>query len=114
MPEFNKELIAATLVPLVLTILADGESYGYQIIRKIRERSAGQLDVAEGTLYPVLRKLEERGLVETQWRTADNERQRKYYVLKKQGRVTLEAERTNWNTINQLLQSLWTANPTLT
>ncbi|WP_338868640.1 helix-turn-helix transcriptional regulator [Spirosoma sp. SC4-14] len=114
MPEFNKELIAATLVPLVLTILADSESYGYEIIRKIRLCSQGQLEVAEGTLYPVLRKLEQRGLVETQWRTAENERQRKYYALKQQGRVVLEAERANWNMINQLLQSLWTTNPTLT
>ena len=114
MPEFNKELIAAAMMPLVLTILAEGESYGYEIIRKIRSRSGGQLEVAEGTLYPVLRKLEERGLVETQWRTATNERQRKYYVLKSQGQVFLEAERTNWIMINQLLQSLWTANPTLT
>ncbi|GAB4050675.1 PadR family transcriptional regulator [Spirosoma litoris] len=114
MPEINKELIAATLVPLVLTILADGESYGYEIIRNIRLRSQGQLDVAEGTLYPVLRKLEQRGLVQTQWRTADNERQRKYYALKQQGREVLEAERANWNMINQLLQSLWNLNPTLT
>ncbi|ADB39814.1 PadR family transcriptional regulator [Spirosoma linguale] len=114
MSEINKELIAATLVPLVLTILADGESYGYEIIRNIRLRSAGQLDVAEGTLYPVLRKLEQRGLVQTQWRTADNERQRKYYALKTQGREVLQAERANWNMINQLLQSLWTTNPTLT
>lgn len=114
MNDLTKELVAAAMVPLVLSVLAQGESYGYDLIRQVRERSGGKLDVAEGTLYPVLRKLEERGLVETEWRKADNERQRKYYRLKDQGRATLESERSNWNAINQLLQNLWNANPTLT
>lgn len=112
MQELNKELVAAAMVPLVLSILNDGENYGYEIIRKIRLLSGGKLEVAEGTLYPVLRKMEERGLVEARWHTAPNERQRKYYSLKDRGQATLETERMNWNFVNQLLQNLW--NPTLT
>ncbi len=114
MTDLTKELVAAAMVPLVLSVLAQGESYGYDLIRQVRERSGGKLDVGEGTLYPVLRKLEERGLVEAEWRKADTERQRKYYRLKEQGRATLETERRNWNAINQLLQNLWNANPALT
>ena len=108
MNDFSKELIAAAMMPLILSVLAQGENYGYEIIRQVRQLSAGKLDVGEGTLYPVLRKLEERGLVETEWRQAPNDRQRKYYRLKEQGQAMLEVERTNWMTINQLLHQLWT------
>ncbi len=114
MNDLTKELVAAASVPVVLAVLGRGESYGYDIIRQVRELSGGRLDFSEGTLYPVLRKLEERGLVETEWRKADNERQRKYYRLKDDGRATLDAERRNWNAINSLLQNLWNANPALT
>ncbi|MBN8826583.1 MULTISPECIES: PadR family transcriptional regulator [unclassified Spirosoma] len=110
----NKELVAAAMVPLVLSILTQQENYGYEIIRQVRELSGGKLDLAEGTLYPVLRKLEQRGLVESFWQTAQNDRHRKYYRLKEQGRETLAAERTHWNLVNQLLQHLWTPNPSLT
>lgn len=109
----SKELMAAALVPMLLAVLAQEESYGYEIIQKVRAASGGTLNVGEGTLYPVLRKMEERGLVETEWRTATNERQRKYYRLKDQGRAALAEEQTNWNTINQILQSLWTSKPNL-
>ncbi len=114
MHELTKELVAAALMPLVLSVLAQGESYGYAIIRTVRDQSGGKLDVGEGTLYPILRKLEERGLVETEWRRADNDRQRKYYRLQDRGHAALATERTNWNTINQLLQTLWNASPSLT
>lgn len=111
---FTKELVAAAMVPLVLSVLAQQENYGYEIIRQVRELSGGKLDLAEGTLYPVLRKLEQRGLIESFWQIAQNDRQRKYYRLKEQGRDTLAAERTNWNLVNQLLQHLWNLNPSLT
>lgn len=112
MNDFSKELIAATLTPLILSVLAQGETYGYEMIRKVKELSDGKLDVGEGTLYPLLRKLEERGIVETQWRQAPNDRQRKYYRLKQQGQVMLETERANWLVMHQLLQTLW--KPSLT
>lgn len=112
MNDFSKELISAAMMPLVLSVLARGESYGYDIIRNVKELSKGELDVGEGTLYPLLRKLEERNLIESEWRQAENDRQRKYYRLKDQGHATLEVERRNWIAINQLLQTLWT--PSLT
>lgn len=111
--EPRKELIAAALVPILLSVLEHEESYGYEIIQKVRAASGGALNVGEGTLYPVLRKMEERGLVETDWRKADNDRQRKYYRLKDQGRAALAEEQLNWNALNQILQSLWTSNPRL-
>ena len=61
--EFNKELMASSLAPMILLIIRRQESYGYEIIQQLREKTGGELAVAEGTLYPVLRKMEEKGWI---------------------------------------------------
>jgi len=107
MPEFSKDLIAATSIPLILSILEEGESYGYEIIKQIKEKSGGSLAFAEGTLYPVLKKLEEKKFISSKWKTADSERQRKYYRITAAGKKQLQSEKANWQFINQLLEQLW-------
>ena len=107
MPDFPKDLIAATSIPLLLTVLGEGESYGYEIIKNIKERSGGKLEFAEGTLYPVLKKLEEKKLITATWKTAGNERQRKYYRITAAGKKQLATEKANWKLINQILELLW-------
>lgn len=109
--DLSKDLMAAALAPMLLALLAQEESYGYEIIQKIKARSSGTLELGEGTLYPVLRKLEERGLLETEWRQAEGGRKRKYYRLHEEGHAALASEQANWNTVNQILQALW--NPAL-
>jgi len=59
-----KDMVAASAKPLLLSILAGGESYGYEIIQKVRELSGGQIEWSDGMLYPVLHRLERDGLIE--------------------------------------------------
>ena len=63
-----KELVAASTVPLVLSVLAQGESYGYALIQRVRELSDGRITWTEGMLYPVLHWMADEGLVESEWK----------------------------------------------
>ena len=65
----DKDLVAASATPLVLAILADGENYGYAILKRIRELSGGELEWSDGMLYPLLHRLGRLGYVTTEWRT---------------------------------------------
>ena len=103
----SKELIAASSRPLVLSILAEGESYGYAMIQRVKELSAGEIRWADGMLYPVLHRLEREGLIEAEWKASDTGRKRKYYQLKEEGRTALAAERTQWRSVNATLLNLW-------
>ena len=103
----SKDLVAASATPIILSVLLEGESYGYEIIRRVRMLSAGTLDWSEGMVYPALRRLEERGLLKARWVAADGERRRRYYSITTRGREELAAEREVWRTINSALVRLW-------
>jgi DNA-binding PadR family transcriptional regulator len=66
----DKDLVAASATPLVLTILAESESYGYAILKRVRELSGGELEWTDGMLYPLLHRLRRLGYVTTEWRTS--------------------------------------------
>lgn len=95
----SKDLVAASAVPLVLSILREGDSYGYAIIRRVAELSEGRLQWTEGMLYPVLHRLEDQGLVASLWRDAENGRRRKYYRISRAGLAELEAQRGQWDAV---------------
>ena len=101
----TKELVAASTVPLVLSILAEEENYGYALIQKVRELSEGQIEWTEGMLYPVLHWMEKQGLIESEWKQA--ERKRKYYRLRRKGHTALASEKAQWLTVNETLRKLW-------
>ena len=105
--DLGKDLVAASATPLVLAILADGESYGYAIIKRVGELSGGHLQGTDGMLYPVLHRLERQGLVASRWRSSDSGRRRKYYRLTKDGRTQLDAERKRWQIVDQTLHRIW-------
>lgn len=107
MKDLNKDLMASSLAPIVLMILRGGESYGYEIIQELRDKTGGQLNVAEGTLYPVLKKMEAKQWIESSWKTADTGRERKYYKLTSEGKMELEEQYSQWNFINELIDKLW-------
>src|SRR5262245_66312963 len=92
---------------MVLGILADGQSYGYAILRRISELSGGELDWTDGLLYPLLHRLERLGYVESSWRTVPGGRRRKYYRVTSQGRAELAEQRRQWATVVQALDNLW-------
>ena len=103
----NKELVAASTVPLVLSVLTEGENYGYALIQRVRELSGGKIEWTEGMLYPVLHWMEKEKLIESEWREAGTGRKRKYYRLRKEGRKTLQEEKQQWMTVHETLNNLW-------
>ena len=102
-----RELVAATTRPLLLGILAEGESYGYALIQRVKELSNGQLQWTEGMLYPVLHRLENEGLIEAEWKEAESRRRRKYYRLTRPGKKAANLEREQWLSVHQTLDALW-------
>lgn len=103
----SKALVTASLKPIILSILAEGENYGYRIIQRIDDLSEGQLQWTTGTLYPQLHGLENEGLVEAYWQAVENAPRRKYYRLTPAGRRALEYERRQWLDVNRILIKLW-------
>ena len=105
--EINKDLIAASSTPLVLAILAAGDSYGYAILQRVRELSGGQLQWTDGMLYPVLHRLERMGHVTARWQVAETGRRRKYYRITSRGRRHVEEGREQWQAVDSTLQRVW-------
>ncbi len=110
----TKELAAASTVPLVLSVLTEGENYGYALIQRVRELSGGKIEWTEGMLYPVLHWMEKEDLIEAEWREAETGRKRKYYRLRKEGRKALQVEKQNWLTVHETMEKLWKHQPRLT
>jgi DNA-binding PadR family transcriptional regulator len=104
----RKDLTAASSTPLVLAILAEGDSYGYAILQRVREVSDGRMEWTDGMLYPVLHRLERLGHVESRWEAASG-RRRKYYRLTSQGRAQLAEERAQWQAVDATLRGIWRA-----
>ena len=105
----TKDLVAASAAPLVLAILAEGDSYGYAIIKRVGELSGGQLRWTDGMLYPVLHRLERLGYVEARWATAESGRRRRYYRITQAGRAHLATQREQWQVVDSTLRGIWRA-----
>jgi PadR family transcriptional regulator len=103
----DKDLVAASATPLVLAILAKGESYGYAILKQVRALSAGELEWTDGMLYPLLHRLHRLGYVTTEWRTPPEGRRRKYYGITDDGRAALADQQQQWLTITRALNDVW-------
>lgn len=103
----SKDLIAASATPLLLAILKESDSYGYAIIKRVKEMSDNQLVWTEGMLYPVLHRLEEQGLIESYWYKAESGRQRKYYRIQPRGVEELEVQKKQWEMVVAALAKTW-------
>jgi DNA-binding PadR family transcriptional regulator len=103
----TKALVAASSKPLILSILAHGKSYGYQIIKNVERLSGGELEWTDAMLYPVLHRMEKDGLVQSEWNIGDNGRRRKYYALTPAGQEALEQQKSEWMNVHRALQKLW-------
>jgi PadR family transcriptional regulator PadR len=102
-----KDLVAASAIPLVLAILDEGESYGYAILKRIDELSAGELEWTDGMLYPLLHRLDRLGYVEAHWDSAQGGRRRRYYRITDAGRKALSEQRRQWEVVSGALQNAW-------
>ncbi len=107
--DINKDLIAASSTPIVLSILAKEDSYGYAILQRVRELSGGLMEWTDGMLYPVLHRLERLGYIEARWEVAESGRRRKYYRITDQGRSQLAEERRQWQAVDATLRDVWQA-----
>lgn len=105
----SKALIAASTKPLLLSVLQGGESYGYQIIKKMKSLSGGRLEWSFGMLYPVLHRLEKDGFVACRWKPSVQGRLRKYYRLTAAGLRELESEKDQWLAVHEVFAGLWAA-----
>ena len=103
----EKKLVAAPTEPLILSLLAKGESYGYELIQEVKQLSGEQIKWTDGMLYPVLHRMEENGCIKSRWVEMENGRKRKYYSIKGEGRQALKNKREQWTVISAVLGSLW-------
>lgn len=105
----SKDLVAASATPLVLSILSEGESYGYAILKRVSELSEGELQWTDGMLYPVLHRLERNGAVKASWGRSDAGRRRKYYRLTSAGVEQLANQQRQWKLVDSTLRGIWLA-----
>jgi transcriptional regulator len=94
------DLLQGTLDLLILKTLNGGPIHGYRIAQKIRNLSEDVLRVEEGSLYPALYRLEQKGLIESEWGVSDNNRQARFYRLTRKGRRDMEAEAASWDRLS--------------
>ncbi len=100
----KKDVWQGTLALMVLkTLDVLGPQHGYGIARRIEQISENLLAVNQGTLYPVLIKLEQEGSISSTWGTSDNNRRAKFYTLTKRGRKQLQAESKHWRQTTQII-----------
>jgi DNA-binding PadR family transcriptional regulator len=90
------DFVGSTVEMLVLKLLSERAMYGYEIIQIVNDRTDGAFSWKEGTLYPVLHRLEGRGMLATEWQTGDTGKRRKYYKLTSRGLARAEEKASEW------------------
>ena len=99
----RSDLLQGTLDLLILQVASIGPMHGYAIAQRMQQISKDALQVQQGSLYPALHRLEERGLLRAEWQTTATGREAKFYSLTKAGRKQLDVERTNWERLAQAI-----------
>jgi PadR family transcriptional regulator PadR len=107
----ERELKRGSLELIVLHLLSSGEAYGYEIVTKLSERTEGALEITDGTLYPVLYRLERGGFVTVRWETPQRGVPRKYYRLTPEGTVELKRLNREWTAFAEAMTRLVHSSP---
>jgi PadR family transcriptional regulator, regulatory protein PadR len=102
-PPRKHELFPGTLDMLVLRVLSREELHGWAITSKLEQLSRSALQVDEGSLYPALYRMEEKGWIDAEWKLTENKRRAKYYRLTRAGRKQLETEQKNWESMSEII-----------
>ena len=97
----KSDLPQGTLDLLILTVVASGPQHGYAIAQRLQQISRDVIQVGQGSLYPALHRLDNRGLLATEWRRSETGREAKYYTLTNKGRSALEHERASWRRLTK-------------
>ena len=101
----QSEVLKGHVDLLLLAALEGGPAHGYAIVDAVRSRSGGAFDLAEGTVYPALYRLERRGLLESAWADGDGARRRRVYRLTRKGRTELVRQRKTWGSYVRAMQT---------
>ncbi len=102
----DKEILKGSLDVILLQLLTEDEMYGYKIAKRIKKMANNSLEIGEGTLYPALKRLEEKKYLEAYWDSSGCGNNRKYYKTTENGKTELGKKLESWNTINDLIQGL--------
>lgn len=106
MAKTNSDQLHGTLDMLVLKVLAPGAQHGYGIAMRLEQLSSEVLRVEEGSLYPALYRMEQRGWISSEWAVTENNRRARFYRLTRTGRRQLEAETDSWVRLTAAVQSV--------
>jgi transcriptional regulator len=109
MPKTNSDQLHGTLDMLVLKVLANGPLHGYGIATRLQQVSKDVLQVEEGSLYPSLYRMEQRGWLSSEWAPSDTGRRARFYRLTRSGRGQLKAETESWARLSQAVQAVLTS-----
>jgi PadR family transcriptional regulator PadR len=99
----KSDLLQGTLDMLVLRVLTRGELHGWGITLKLEQLSKSALQVDEGSLYPALYRMEDKGWIKAEWKMTENNRRAKFYALTPSGRNHLEAEQESWQRVTGII-----------
>lgn len=103
----NKELMGASSILLILSLLESENCYGYEIMSRVRKISNNFIRWKEGSIYPVLKKLEGRRMIMSNWDLKSNLRPRKYYSITAIGKKKLTESKEDWIKMNNVFEQLW-------
>ena len=104
--DYDREFLTGTVGVLLLSLLAEREMYGYEILQEAERRSERAFVLKEGTVYPALHQMERDGLVRGTWRQSAEGRARKYYSLTAKGRRRAESKRRQWASISMAMRAI--------
>jgi PadR family transcriptional regulator PadR len=96
---FQRDLLKGTTETLVLALLREAPSHGYELVERLRQRSEGVFELGEGTLYPLLYKLEDKGLIAGKWEAGSGERRKRVYRITPGGREQLTQRSQEWKSL---------------
>lgn len=105
------DLLQGTLDMLILKAVSLGPLHGYGILLRIQQISKDRLEIQQGSLYPALYRLEDQGLIASEWGESENKRKAKYYRLTAAGRKQLQAESEQWNRMAEIIAGILQTKP---
>ncbi len=111
--KIDKSLLSGSTPMLVLSLLRDGDKYGYEMVEALAQRSDDTFQLKEGTLYPLLHSLEKEKFVSSYTKVAASGRQRKYYALTKMGREQLEYKEAEWRLFSKSVNAVLGTSPAM-
>ncbi len=103
--KLSRKTLEGSLETLLLALLEEGPSYGYEIVQNLNARAHGLFTTGEGTIYPILHRLEKQGVLAAHWRVGETGRKRKYYRLSPKGKRELSTQRGEWNALQQVMEA---------